>query len=175
MHKFFRLIRYDWPMHFILLFTNWLPDNVFFIRLRGSLARPFFKKCGKGLRLGRNVSFYNPSMIELGDDNYVAYGNWFVPGGYISIGSRNLFGPYSVFVSGDHVFDGKTFFNDITDKQEIIIGNDNWIGANCNILGGTIIKNQTLIGSGAVVNCELPNACKFIAKHENIVLENNVK
>lgn len=174
MIKIYRLLRYDWPLHFVLLFTNWLPDNVIFIRMRGSLARPFFKKCGKRLRLGRNVSFYNPSMIEFGEDNYVAYGNWFVPGGFIIIGSRNLFGPYSVFTSGNHIFDGKTFFNDLADKREIMIGDDNWIGANCSILGGTIIRNQTLVGSGAVLMRELPNSCKFIAKHENVILENKI-
>jgi len=77
MNKLYRLLRYDIPMHFILLLTNWLPDNVIFIRLRGSLARPFFNHCGKRLGIGRNVVFYNPSNISIGNDVYIAYGNWF--------------------------------------------------------------------------------------------------
>lgn len=131
----------------------------------------FIGRCGKGLRVGRNVTFYNPSMIELGDDNYFAYGIWIVPGGKIKIGSRNLFGPYSVIVAGNHVFDGKTFFNDLAENKSIVIGNDNWIGANCCILGDSIIKNQTLIGSGAVLSKELPDRCKYISKHENVIIQ----
>ena len=61
-----------------LLFTNWLPDNVIFINLRGRLARPFFKKCGKNLGIGRNVCFYNPSKMEIGTNVYIAYGCWFL-------------------------------------------------------------------------------------------------
>jgi acetyltransferase-like isoleucine patch superfamily enzyme len=132
----------------------------------------FLAKGGKRITIGRNVTFYNPSMIEIGNDNYFAYGNWFVPGGRIKIGNRNLFGPYSVFVAGNHVFDGKSFFNELADNRDIIIGDDNWIGANSNILAGTVIKNRSVIGSGAILNKELPDQCKFIAKHENIITEN---
>ena len=35
-------------------------------RCPGKMARPFFKKCGKNLGIGRNVTFYNPSKIEIG-------------------------------------------------------------------------------------------------------------
>ena len=59
MSKIRRLMLHDWPLHFVLLITNWLPDNVFIIRLRGRLARPFFKKCGKRLGIDQNVVFYN--------------------------------------------------------------------------------------------------------------------
>ncbi len=69
-----RLLRYDLPLHFVLRLTNWLPDNVMFIRLRGRLARPFFKSCGTRLGLGRNITFYNPSKIEIGEDVYIGYG-----------------------------------------------------------------------------------------------------
>ena len=30
MGKIARLVRHDRPLHFVLLFTNWLPDNSFF-------------------------------------------------------------------------------------------------------------------------------------------------
>ncbi|MCO5259133.1 MAG: hypothetical protein M9916_03230 [Crocinitomicaceae bacterium] len=57
MTNLIRLLRYDWPLHFVLLLTNWLPDNVVFLRLRGYLAHFFFLSCGKNLRLGRNLTF----------------------------------------------------------------------------------------------------------------------
>ena len=68
------LLRYEWPLHVVLLLTNWLPDNVIFLRLRGLLASFFLGECGDDLRLGRNVTFYNPSKIRIGSHVYLAYG-----------------------------------------------------------------------------------------------------
>ena len=102
MSKIFRLFRYDWPLHFILLLTNWMPDNVFVIRLRGKLASPFFKKCGKKLGIGRGVTFYNPSQIEIGDWVYIAYGCWLQGSFGIKISDEVLFGPYVVVATSNH-------------------------------------------------------------------------
>jgi len=55
MDKIFRILRYDWPLHLVLLLTNTLPDNVLFMRLRGFLLRPFFKKCGHNFRVARGI------------------------------------------------------------------------------------------------------------------------
>ena len=57
MKNLWAYLRYDWPIHFLILLTNWLPDNVIFLRLRGALLKPFFKNCGKDLRLARNIYF----------------------------------------------------------------------------------------------------------------------
>jgi acetyltransferase-like isoleucine patch superfamily enzyme len=97
-----QLIRYDWPLHFLLRLTNWLPDNVIFIKLRGMLARPFFRKCGTNLGIGRNVTFYNPSAIEIGSSVYIAYGCWFLGAGRLVIEDEVLFGPYVVISPANH-------------------------------------------------------------------------
>ena len=49
-----RLFRFDWPLHIVLIFTSFLPDNVIFLKIRGLLCKPFFGSCGKNLRLERN-------------------------------------------------------------------------------------------------------------------------
>ena len=59
-------------LHFVLLFTNWLPDNVIFLRFRGFLANFFLMGTCKNLRIGRNVTFYNPSKIYIDDDEIAA-------------------------------------------------------------------------------------------------------
>lgn len=97
-----QLFRYDWPLHLVLFLTNWLPDNVIFLRLRGYLARPFFKECGGDLRLGRNVSFYNPSNIVFGSNIYIAYGCWFSAGDRIEVEDEVLFDPYVCVASSNH-------------------------------------------------------------------------
>ena len=41
---------------------------------------------------------------------------------------------------------------DVSNSLDITIGRNIWIGANCTILGGSIIPNNSLIGAGSVYN-----------------------
>jgi maltose O-acetyltransferase len=143
--------RYRLPLHFVLLFTNWLPDNVVFMKFRGWLASWFFKDCGKKLVLGRNLVFYNPDKISIGLNNYIAYGNVFIANIGINIKDNNLFGPSSVFVDGNHVFDGETFSNELGENAPIIIGSNCWIGAQTTILAGVNIADKVLVAAGSVL------------------------
>lgn len=161
MNKVYRLFRYDWPMHFILLFTNWLPDNVFFIRLRGTLISPFFKKCGKKLGVGRNVTFYDPSKIEIGNWVYVAYGCWFSSGFGIKIEDEVLFGPNNVIATSNHTRSDGSFRFGISKGKEIMFKKGSWIGANCTILSGSVIGTGSVIAANTVVNINVPENSVF--------------
>ena len=152
MAKLFRLLRYDWPLHFLLFLTNWLPDNVIFLRFRGFLVRPFLGKCGKNLRLGRNITFYNPSKIQIGRDVYIAYGCWFMAGEEITIGDEILFGPYCVVVSSNHQREGHSFRFGEYLQAPISIGPGTWVAAHVTITAGTSIGKSSLVAAGAVVN-----------------------
>jgi acetyltransferase-like isoleucine patch superfamily enzyme len=147
-------------MHFVLLFTNWLPDNVIFIRLRGKLARPFFKNCGKRLGIGRNVVFYNPSKIEIGNDVYIAYGCWL--GGTILIEDQVLFGPYCVLASTNHqrVKGSYRFANNTT--GEIIVKFGSWLGAHSMIIGeNSILGSGSLLAANSVLNSIADPNCLY--------------
>lgn len=157
MSKFHRLIRYDWPLHFVLLLTNWLPDNVPFLRLRGWLASHFLGSCGKGLELGRSITFYNPSKIEIGNNVYIAYGCWFMAGGKIRIEDEVLFGPYSVIVSSDHIRKASSYRYGSEHTAPITIRNGCWIAAHVTVTAGTLIGQGTVVAAGAVVRGEMPS------------------
>ncbi len=85
-------LRYRLPLWFAGFLTNWLPDNKITVKLRGFLHKPFFKKCGKNLTLGKGVIFASPHNIEIGDnghgigsstdelDNFVAEGKLGIAG-----------------------------------------------------------------------------------------------
>jgi acetyltransferase-like isoleucine patch superfamily enzyme len=146
-----RLIRHDWPLHFVLLLTNWLPDNVVFLRLRGALARPFLGHCGPNLRLGRNVTFYNPSQIDLGKDIYIAYGCWFMAGEKISVGDEVLFGPYCVVASSNHSRKGWSFRYGPAIKKPIEIAGGSWLAAHVTVTAGASIGKGCLIAANSVV------------------------
>lgn len=149
--KVYRLLRYDWPLHFVLVLTNWLPDNVVFIKLRGLLAKPFFLKAGSNLQIGRDVTFYNPSNIEIGKNVYIARGTWFSAGERIKIQDNILFGPYVVVVTSDHSIENSAYyFGPPVNKKSVEICSGSWIGAHSTILAGSYINKTVLIGANSV-------------------------
>lgn len=158
MKSLLRNLRYDWPLHFVLLLTNCLPDNVIFLRLRGALARPFLGSCGANLRLGRNITFYNPSQIHIGRDVYIAYGCWFVAGGKLLIESEVMLGPYVVISAGNHTkMNGAFRFGPIV-SLDVVIGAGCWIGSHVTINGGVSIGKGCLIASNsALTKGEFPD------------------
>lgn len=151
-----RLLRYDWPLHFVLLLTNWLPDNVIFLRLRGGLARLFLGCCGRNLRLGRNVTFYNPAAIQLGRDVYVAQGTWFMAGETITVGDEVLFGPYCVVVSSNHSRVNGSFRFGPAMREPIKIGRGCWFGAHVTVTAGSSVGDGVLVAANSVVAGVIP-------------------
>jgi len=145
-----------------------MPDNVVFIRLRGALARPFFKKCGKKLGIGRNVVFYNPGQIQIGDWVYIAYGCWFSSSEGISIENEVQFGPYVVVATSNHSRYKASFRFGPPIGARILFKTGSWIGANCTILPGSIIGKGSVIGANSIVSGEVPDNCVFAGNHGQV-------
>jgi len=154
--KVSRLLRFDWPLHFVLLVTNWLPDNTPFLALRGWMARHFVRRSGRSLRLGRNVTIYNPSCVEFGHDVYLAYGVWFMAGAAIVVEDEAQIGPYSVIVSSNHRMDGGSFRHSSPEEAPIRIGRGAWLGAHVTVTAGAEIGAGCLIGANSVVLGRIP-------------------
>lgn len=156
MHKLSRLLRYDWPLHFVLLLTNWLPDNGVFLRLRGLLVSPFLGSCGKNLLLQRNVTFYNGSKIHIGRDVHIAIGCWFMAGETIHVKDEVMVGPYSVIVSSNHLRSQNSYrFGDV-DQSPIEIGPGSWLCAHVVVTSGSSVGAGSVIAAGAVVSGGIP-------------------
>lgn len=159
MNKISRLLRYDWPLHFVLFFTNWLPDNVIFLRLRGWLASHFLGACGNDLRIGRNVTFYNPSQVHFGKNIYIAYGCWFNAGAEIKLEDEVQVGPYCVIVSSDHTISGYSFRYSEPSRLPIHIGVGSWLGSHVVVTSGSRIGEGSAIAAGAIVVENIPDFC----------------
>lgn len=155
--KLRRIVRYELPLYLVLLITNVLPDFVFILRLRGALARPFLGSCGKNLRLGRNITFYNPSQINIGDNVYIAYGNWFSAAEKIKISNEVIIGPNSVFSSSNHTKKHGSFRYGEPVKKPIVVGDGTWIAGNCSIVSGVKIGKGVLVAANSVVNKNVEN------------------
>jgi acetyltransferase-like isoleucine patch superfamily enzyme len=147
-------LRYLWPLHFVLFLTNWLPDNIVFIRLRGFLASFFFKKCGKNLRLGRNLTFYKSYEMEFGDNIYIAYGAWFC--GKIIVEDEVMFGPYCMLAPSNHTAQNGSFrYGGYSDKGAIIVRSGAWVGGMSSLVSGAIVSKKGLLAANSVLTKEM--------------------
>jgi acetyltransferase-like isoleucine patch superfamily enzyme len=142
--RYYNILRYDLPLHFVLWITNFLPDLVACLRLRGLLASPFFLSCGKNLRLGRNITFYNSSKISIGSNVYIAYGCWMM--GVVQIEDEVIFGPYCVIAPGNHKLNNGSFRFETPSQGVIKVKFGSWIGAHSVIVG-----ENTVHGSGSIL------------------------
>jgi maltose O-acetyltransferase len=169
MNKLYRILRYDWPIHLVLLFTNWLPDNVAVLRFRGWLAHFFLGRCGKDFRVGRSVVFYNPANITIGKNVYIAYGNWFSASETINLGDEVVLGPKNIFASGNHTKQNGSFRYGKPESSPIEVGKGTWIGANCTITAGVVIGSGAVIGANTVVTKNVPDNVLFAGNPGKVI------
>ena len=74
----------------------------------------------------------------------------------IVIGNNVIFGPNVVIYDHDHVFGTNGIEPAIYTKDEVIIEDGCWIGANVTILKGTHIGKGSVIGAGTVIKGTIP-------------------
>ena len=144
-------IRYDYPLHFIIVLTNWFPNSVTFYRLRGMLARPFFGSCGVNLRINRNIEFLNASSMKIGKNVYMGAGCVLLAMADITIGDEVMLSPYVVVTSGKHTKKNGSYQFNPESPSPITIGEGSWIGAHTTIVAGAHIGKGCVIGSNAAV------------------------
>jgi maltose O-acetyltransferase len=156
MKKLMRSIRHEWPLHFSLLATSWLPDNVIFYRMRGWAAHGFFGSCGLNLRVGRGLFIHNPANVRLGSSVFMAYGCCLFANAEICIEDEVLLGPYCVMASGNHTRLNGSFRYGKAMAAPIRVGRGCWIGAHVTITGGVTIGPGSLVAAGAVVSRDVP-------------------
>lgn len=128
-------------------------------RLKGLYLRLVF-----GATIGRRVVFYPGIWIfpgrnlTLGDDVDLAHGALLTTGGGITIGDRTLVGYGTRILSSNHripELPGRIFGSG-HDHAPVTIGRDAWIGANCVILPGVTIGDETVVAAGSIVTKDLP-------------------
>jgi acetyltransferase-like isoleucine patch superfamily enzyme len=97
--------------------------------------------------------------VTVGEGSYINSGTVIYTGHGVSIGKGVLIAANCTLAPGNHQFDRA----DITiaaqgfqpSRGGIVIEDDVWIGANCVILDGAILRRGSVVGAGAVVRTEL--------------------
>lgn len=130
------------------------------------------KQRGENVEFWADVDILRPELVSIG--NHVAFHNgvFLSPcGEWITIGDHCHFAPYGVlygpltignhvavaahvvFASVGHGYDriDIPMVQQKTQKKEIVIEDDVWIGANAVIIGGVTIGAHSIVGAGAVV------------------------
>ena len=144
-------LRYNLPMWFVLLITNWLPDNKVSFKVRGWLASFFMKDCGKNLQIGKDVTILNPFNLQIGDDVYLAKGCWFNALGGLTIEDEVLCAPYVVISTMQHVYKNSSFRFGGSISGNVKIGKGSWISSHASIKCGITIGNGSLVAANASV------------------------
>lgn len=105
---------------------------------------------GKKIRTRNNVSIriYNSGNVKIGNECFFNDGCSINCQDKISIGNNVICGQNVMFFDHDH--DYKKNMKDFI-KSEIVVGNNVWIGANCIILKGVRIGDNTVIAAGTIV------------------------
>ncbi len=116
---------------------------------------PFHTEFGKNTKIGKNVFINSCCRFQ---DN-----------GGIEIGDKTMIGPNVTIVTVNYEINPETRINAI--PKPVKIGKNVWIGADCTILPGVIIGENSIIGAGSVVTKDIPanivvagNPAKLIKK-----------
>lgn len=155
MHKF--TILYSWS---IKLITCFFPDIPLLMRFRGFLYSIVMKSCGRNFQVCSSTYINSLSGLTVGNNVYLAH-NVVVLGKDITIEDEVLIGPNSVLVSGNHTFLNSSFRFGVSESKPIIISKGSWIGANCTILAGAKLPEQSILGAGSVLSSQY-NECKTL-------------
>ena len=74
----------------------------------------------------------------------------------VIVGGGSSIGPNVCIYDHNHKIDKSGFYKDEFVTTPIKIGRNVWVAANCTILKGTIIGDNSIIGAGCVLSGEIP-------------------
>lgn len=72
-------------------------------------------------------------------------------GAKVTFGDHVFIAPNCVFTTAEHAIGPELRKKAVEIAKPITVGNNVWIGANCTILAGVIIGDNSVIGAGSVV------------------------
>jgi len=129
--------KYHDPNEIRALFSELIADKVDDSCI---IIPPFYTEFGKNIKIGKDV-FINSNCH-------------FQDNGGIEIGDGTMFGCKVTIATVNHDIDPKTRHNAI--PKPVKIGKKVWLGANCIVLPGVTIGDNSVIGAGSVVVKDIP-------------------
>ena len=108
-----------------------------------------------------SVSFRSAENVRIGKHTRVQNGCvlWASPKSKIEIGDHSGLGPGTMIFSSNHEFKpGRPYHEQGWSEEDVIIGEDVWVGAGSVILAGVSIGSGSIVAAGSVVTRDIPAA-----------------
>lgn len=129
-------------------------------------------KIGKKIKIdcGTLLACVNNARLEIGENVGIGINNVIVARKRVVIGNNTILGPNVMIYDHDHQFNQSLGVSRSEYKcEEVIIGENCWIGANTVILKGTVIGNNCVIGAGSVIKGNYKSNSRIIQKRNTII------
>lgn len=149
--------------------TNILPEGSYGDRARGAVLKMQLKKCGKKLKVSKNVRVINPKCMSVGNNVYIGYGVWINANYGVEVGNNTMLGSYALIVSGNHKFDENAMsFFEKSEGEKISIGSGCWIAGHAMVGAGVTIEDYCLVGANSVITKDVPKNTKVVGVNKVI-------
>jgi maltose O-acetyltransferase len=137
--------------HFRKKLVNAIPDFDFGYKIKNNLLN--FGFIGKDCVIRNGIQYRHGPNIYLGDNVFINYNCVLLDSESILIAGNVSLGPGVHIYTIDHKMnqDGKLS----SSKSPVYIGKNVWIGGNSTILPGVSIGENSIIGAGSVVTCDV--------------------
>ena len=123
-----------------------------------ALMKQMFAEIGDGCTIEVPVhANWGCHHVHIGSNVYCNSNVTFVDDGNIYIGNHCLIAPNVVIATAGHPILPILREHNYVYCQDVHIGNNVWIGSNASILPGVTIGDQSVIGAGSVVTCDIPS------------------
>ena len=116
---------------------------------------PFHTEFGKNTKIGKNVFINSCCRFQ---DN-----------GGIEIGEKTMIWPNVTIVTLNHAINPETRVN--ATPKPVKIGKNVWVGADCTILPGVTIGDNSVIGAGSVVTKNIPENAIAVGNPARVIKE----
>lgn len=143
------IIVYCWLIRILLFF---LPDIPLFMRLRGFLYGIFMIHCGKDFQVTHDAIIKELNHIKVVQHCFVGNGVVIMGSGTIEIGNYVMIAPHSVIISGNHTSLYGAYKNGPIDIGQVIIKSGSWIAANCTVVKGAVLPEDSVLCANSFLN-----------------------
>ncbi|HEY5978314.1 MAG TPA: sugar O-acetyltransferase [Microlunatus sp.] len=126
--------------------------------LRAQLLKRMFAAVGDGCYIEPPLhANWGGRHVQLGNQVYANFNLTLVDDGPIRIGDNVMFGPSVVITTGGHPVLPDLRRRSAQFNLPVTIGNNVWVGSGVQIMPGTTIGDNTVIGAGSVVTRDIPS------------------
>lgn len=143
-------LKYVW-FYFAMKVTSLLPDLVPFMRFRGLLLKPVFRKCGSNFQICSSAMILSPEKLTIGNDVYIAYGCWIQGAGGIELENEVMLGPYTILASSNHTQLNNSYRFGSPRMAPIVFRKGSWTGSHVTVVGGVEVGEGSACAANSAI------------------------